>query len=738
MTAIPPLAAESEDGTVPDGALPGAASPQGAGALTDGALLDLLPAGVAVLDPDHRILRCNPAFTAALALEQGSRATPDLVSTAQRAAAARHRRIAVSSRDLPTGGSMLCAVDTTDAMDETARALDRKRTALATLRIGVGAFAADGTLMFGNPRLAELFGLPATALGPGVTFGDLLDAMAHAPGFATLDGTAFLAAQAAVDRTEASSVRVTGTTGTVIEVASDPLPGGGWTVTVADVSPLAGAEEEARGRAAALDAILAAIPHGICVFGADQRMAMSNPAYAQVMAGAPIAVGEHLSDVILRRAETGEYGEGRVEDVMAQQCAFDLSRPQMRQRRRPNGTVIDVRTAPLPDGGHVSVVTDVTPLTQAKAEVSRHASAMEVMLGSIRHGILFWDANRRLIAANDIAAALLGHPPGLLAPGRSQDDILDHMIARKEWGDGEAARAMIDSLRNRDRSTPYRRHLTTRAGRVLDARSDPAPGGGWISTFTDVTDTVKVQEELRRAKDAAEAANQAKSRFLATMSHELRTPLNAVIGFSDALLREGHQPASERVAEFAQQINDAGRQLLGLINIILDVARIESGRFDLTIDRVDVGTLIRDAIRQTDAAAQAAEISLAYELPDELPVLRADERRLQQVLAHLLSNAIKFTDAGGTVTVGAAMESDGTLLIYVRDTGIGIPEGDIERVFEPFTQLDSTLSRRFQGAGIGLYVARALVLGHGGRLVLRSVPGAGTTAELRLPARHLV
>ena len=152
---------------------------------------------------------------------------------------------------------------------------------------------------------------------------------------------------------------------------------------------------------------------------------------------------------------------------------------------------------------------------------------------------------------------------------------------------------------------------------------------------------------------------------------------------------------------------------------------------------MDVGSLVLDAIRNTDAAAQAAEINLEYELAEDLPILRADERRLQQVLTHLLSNAIKFTDAGGTVTVGAAVELDGTLLIYVRDTGIGIPEADIERVFEPYTQLDSTLSRRFQGAGIGLYVARALVLGHGGRLTLRSVPGQGTTAEIRLPPHHL-
>ncbi len=126
------------------------------------------------------------------------------------------------------------------------------------------------------------------------------------------------------------------------------------------------------------------------------------------------------------------------------------------------------------------------------------------------------------------------------------------------------------------------------------------------------------------------------------------------------------------------------------------------------------------------------------DLPDDLPALRADERRLQQVLNHLLSNAVKFTEAGGAVSVGASREADGRLLLFVRDTGIGIAAADMERVFEPFTQLDGTLARRFQGAGLGLYVSRALVAGHGGELSLHSVPGAGTSAEIRLPAERVI
>ena len=170
---------------------------------------------------------------------------------------------------------------------------------------------------------------------------------------------------------------------------------------------------------------------------------------------------------------------------------------------------------------------------------------------------------------------LLAYPPGLLVPGQSEAVVLEDMLARGHFGSGEQAKAQADMLANLDRSKPYRRQLVTPANRVLDTRSDPTPGGGWVTTFTDVTEAEAVQNELRRAKEVAEAANQAKSRFLATMSHELRTPLNVVIGFSDALLQESPNPSRAQIDDYAQQIKEAGHHLLGLINSILDVARIE-------------------------------------------------------------------------------------------------------------------------------------------------------------------
>jgi signal transduction histidine kinase len=735
-------------------------------------VLEALPVGVAILDPERRIVFVNAAFHDSLDLppntilpgtpaEQVVRASahrgvygpgdPEAqvaaVLAGDRTRTGRLRRrtfkgrsFDVHSAPLPSGGYVLCAAETTSlviARADAERALTQTTTALTTLHLGLAAFGPAGALLFANPRFAELLTLPPGRVKAGVGFAALLDLMAASDEFAAEDGAAFIADQRGADRSHPATARRVRGNGQVIDVVSDPQPDGGWTMVVSDITPLARAEDEASRRARALDAILEAIPHGVCVYGADHRVTMFNRSYTQVMTGAPLAVGDHRLDIIRRRAVAGEYGAGNPEDIEAEQAAFDVNRPQMRRRRRPNGTVVDVRTAPLPAGGFISVVTNITPLTEAEAELSRRAEEMAAMLASIRHGVMLWGPDRRLIASNAIVAELMNHPPGLLTPGRAQDEVLDNMLRRGDLGEGKQARALAETLRTRDRLVTYTRTQHLHSGRIIDIRSDPTPGGGWLSTYSDVTEARHAQEELRRAKEAAEAANQAKSRFLATMSHELRTPLNAVIGFSDALLREASNPSPARVAEFGRQINESGRNLLGLINIILDVARIEAGRFDLASDLVDIERLVRVAVRQSDSAAQAAEITLTTELTDNLPRLRADERRLAQVLRHLLSNAVKFTEIGGTVTVGAGLEPDGGLLMFVRDTGIGIPEDDLERVFEPFTQLDSTLARRYEGSGLGLYVSRALVAGHGGRLTLRSRVGEGTTAEIRLPARQL-
>lgn len=221
------------------------------------------------------------------------------------------------------------------------------------------------------------------------------------------------------------------------------------------------------------------------------------------------------------------------------------------------------------------------------------------------------------------------------------------------------------------------------------------------------------------------------------MSHWLRTPLNSVIGFSATLMRDHDTTEPGQVREYAEDINNAGKRLLLLINNMLDVARTEAGRFDLGTDHIDVLRMTQSCVRQFRNVPAVAEVDLFDHVPAGLPLVRGDQRRMQQVLVNLVSNAVKFTEPGGNVTLSSAVNDQGALVVQASDTGIGIAEEQITHMFQPFTQLDSSLARRFEGSGFGLYFSRALVQAHDGTLTLRSVLGQGTIAEIRMPARRL-
>ncbi|GIK80882.1 MAG: PAS domain-containing sensor histidine kinase [Alphaproteobacteria bacterium] len=254
-----------------------------------------------------------------------------------------------------------------------------------------------------------------------------------------------------------------------------------------------------------------------------------------------------------------------------------------------------------------------------------------------------------------------------------------------------------------------------------------------VAVMRDVTERKEQEEALEQARSESERANAAKTRFLATMSHELRTPLNAIIGFSEMLTNEvAMRIDADRRRDYATLINESGHHLLAVVNGILDMSKMETGDFEITPEPFAVQDVIRNCCDLLALKARESGVTLVNGADDDLPDLVADKRAVKQVMLNLISNAIKFTDEGGEVTVSARHDSGG-LAIVVADNGIGISENDLPHVGNPFFQARSGHNRRHDGTGLGLSIVKGLVGLHGGDLEVKSTLGVGTRITVRLP-----
>jgi PAS domain S-box-containing protein len=262
---------------------------------------------------------------------------------------------------------------------------------------------------------------------------------------------------------------------------------------------------------------------------------------------------------------------------------------------------------------------------------------------------------------------------------------------------------------------------------------------GFRGTAQDVSELQRREKALLQAKEAAELANRTKSEFLASMSHELRTPLNAIIGFSDIMQGEMLGPiGNTRYKVYATDISDSAGHLLELINDILDAAKIEAGQMSLAEEIVAPRDLVESVCRLIAPRAARANLRLEVRVADSLPALRIDKTKIKQILINLLSNAVKFTPENGRVSLSAEVAEDGEFLFQVGDSGIGIAAADVARAMSPFGQVDSRLSRKYEGTGLGLPLAKSLTELHGGGFELVSQPEFGTTVTVRLPAYRVV
>jgi len=249
----------------------------------------------------------------------------------------------------------------------------------------------------------------------------------------------------------------------------------------------------------------------------------------------------------------------------------------------------------------------------------------------------------------------------------------------------------------------------------------------------------EITRQLHAAKETADTASRTKSEFLANMSHELRTPLNAIMGFSEVIKNEmfGHIAVPQYV-EYARDIYSSGRHLLDIINDILDLSKVEAGKFELSEENVAIEEVVFAVCNIIKGKADEKNLHIAPRLPGVMPRLYADKRALKQMMLNLLSNAVKFTPKDGDVCISAKLEANGGVAIAVSDSGIGVAQGDMRKVMAPFGQVDSVLAREHEGTGLGVPLVKAMIELHGGTLSFDSAPGVGSVVTLRFPPERSV
>jgi PAS domain S-box-containing protein len=515
---------------------------------------------------------------------------------------------------------------------------------------------------------------------------------------------------------------------------------GDWPRAAALPSGLIADAAEDRGSITSLLArIIADLPEGIAVFDDQDRLLACNGQYRALNRDLSADLEPGVAYADLLRAELERRTETAPENALQDALERHRNLPWRLEQKRPDGNWVQILEQRVADGGTLRIMRDITAIKVRElqfADLAQRNAVLASTVASVTSGVVICDATRHdqpIVFANAAFTRITGYTAAE-AMGRNcrflQGRDTDRETVERMRRAIAVGRATTVTLRNyrKDGRTFWNEvnisPLHDESGRLIH----------FVGILQDATNRIRTEENLREAKEQAEVANRAKSEFLANVSHELRTPLNAILGFSEIMQLEMFGPlGAQQYHAYAKDVNDSGKYLLSIISDILDLSKIEAGRWELFPEAVDARDVFEVCLRRVSGRAQTGAVTLQSELPPGLPKIRVDPRALQQMLTNLLSNAVKFTPKGGRVMLVARGDGD-QVELSVADTGIGIAPKDIAKVLEPFGQADNPHSRRHEGTGLGLPIVKALVEQSGGSFRLESKVDAGTTVTLRLPA----
>jgi signal transduction histidine kinase len=498
-----------------------------------------------------------------------------------------------------------------------------------------------------------------------------------------------------------------------------------------DRTDLEAAEAELWRHINAHGQVLEGIRASVAIYGPDRRLKFFNASFASMWGLAEnwLSAEPSFEEVLERLREC--RGLPEVADFRAfksERLAMftSLIEPHQEMMHLPDGRALLLSVSPHPFGGLTFVYEDVTDRLALERSCNTLTQVRRATLDHLFEGIAVYGSDGRLKLYNPAYLALWDLSEEDVAGEPHIGEIAEKTRALLDDGDWRAMkqRSITKVTSPALSSGP----LYRKDGSMLQEAIVPLPDGNVLLTYLDVTDTSRVERALRERNEALETATRLKSEFIANVSYELRTPLNAVIGFAEILNNQYFGDLNSRQLDYSFGILASSQQLLTMINDILDLATIEAGYMLLETARVDIHEMLEAVLTLTRERARSRNLDLELHCPPDIGAIEADERRLKQAAFNLISNSIRFTPPGGTITLEAERR-DGELLLTVADTGVGIPPSDRARMLEKFKR-----GSRQSGAGLGLALVKSLIELHGGTVAIESGNGWGTRVICRLPA----